>query len=354
MQQHRKEASASLDLGGGWRVSGEGGARQGDGALLDSKSLGMAIPAAAVLLASLAGYKSANTMTDAEAEKDRQERIRQNLNRLGKTNLEILKAVRKEAAVNIPPGMIGTMFNPFQGVKGFGGQVVVPKWFKPSMQSKHTDTDMLLFKTLALASTYGTLSFGLKYLLNAMERKKEEQQGRKKIETNVRAAMPILSPDPSLTDVERERSEEMRGLDENVLNKNAGSILQDWKDKLLAGMPAKDKSREGSWLDTLPAAAVLAALTAFTGGAYFGKQWADDRDENRQRLKAAEKAAKRMALQSRPPAIIGSIDPRIKKSLDKHITGSGPRVDPDKLKAAALEDQEIDPTDTLSRNIATV
>ncbi len=82
-------------------------------------------------------------------------------------------------------------------------------------------------------------------------------------------------------------------------------------------------------------------------------------------MKAAEKAARLRALQEKPPALISDIDPEIKAQLDAHISGGNLRVKPrsaelvdsgpqEQLPSGTLEEQEIDPTDTLAQNIAVV
>lgn len=306
-------------------------------------TLNMALPVAAIALASLTGYKLANKVTDEKATEERRERIKNNLNRLGKLNLSMMKEVRKEA------GLAGTMLNPFQGVKGLGGPVYVPDWFRPSGHASTTTADKLAFKTLALASTYGLGAFGLKYLMGAMERETERKEGNKKITEAVKASMPIISPDPSLKDIAKEEKEQMKGLKSNVLLKNAGTV-DDILDEAATGI--KDE-RKSSFLSTGKAAAALLALGAFGTGAILTKGWADDRDPNRQRIKQAEKAAKRYALQQRPPAIIGAIDPKIKRQLDKHISEGRLHIRPRK-EEEEQESPEVDPTDSLSRNIAAV
>jgi hypothetical protein len=323
---------------------GDGGS---SGVAIEPDTLNMALPVAAIALASLTGFKLANRMTDDKAAEERRERIKNNLNRLGKLNLNMMKEVRKEAEAPL----IGTMLNPFQGVAGLGGKVYVPDWFRPSGQPTTTKADKLAFKTLALASTYGTAAFGLKYLLGAMEREQERKEGNRKITGAVKASMPIISPDPSLKDLDKEEKEQMRGLQKNVLIK--GAEEKGWLDKTLdtsAGLP-KDE-RHSSLTGTAAAAAALLALGAFGTGAVLTKQWADERDPNRQRIKAAEKAAKRYALQQRPPAIIGAIDPKIKKQLDKHISEGRLRVKP--REEEEEERPEVDPTDSLARNVAVV
>jgi len=319
---------------------------------MDPETFGLSIPLAAIALASLGGYKLANKMSDDKAVAERRKRIKDNLNLLGKLNLDMMQTVRKEA------GIFGTMFNPLQGVRGLGGKVAVPDWFRPSGSPKTTKADALAFKTLALATTYGTLGFGIKYLLNAMEREKERKQGNTKIQESVKASMPVISPDPSLKDTEQEEKEGMMGLKQNVLLKQAEKGF--WRDtydqtvRYMAGIPADE--RDASITGSVKAAALLLALGAFGTGAILTKEWADERDPNRQRIKAAEKAAQRYALQKRPPAIIGAIDPKIKEQLNQHITSGRLRLnrkEPAQIEGG-MATQEFDPTDSLSRNIAVV
>jgi len=330
------------DLSGGYnnQMFGSGGGSTP----MDPETLGLSIPLAAIALASFGGYKLANRMSDDKAAAERRQRIKDNLNRLGKLNLNMMQTVRKEA------GLAGTMLNPFQGVRGLGGKVSVPDWFRPSGSPTTTKADALAFKTLALATTYGTLGFGIKYLMNSMEREKERKQGNKKIQEAVKASMPIVSPDPSLMDTAAE---------ENVLMKQSEDkgFFGSMKDTVLdtvAGIPPTEQSASG--FGSIKAAALLLGIGAFGAGAVLTKEWADDRDPNRQRIKAAEAAAQRYAMNRRPPAIVGAIDPKIKEQLNQHITSGRLRLtrkEPAQLDGG-MATQEVDPTDSLSRNIAVV
>jgi len=333
------------NLTGGYGNTAFGPSESG-GVHLDAASFGMALPVAAIMLASYGGYTLANKSSDQTAADQRRKRIKDNLNRLSKANLDVLRSVRKEA------GLGGTMFNPFQGVKGLGGQVYVPEWFRPSGSNRTTPADALAFKTLALTATYGLGAAGLKYLLGSMERKKELQSGNAKITEAVKATMPIISPDANLRDLGKEEREDARGLEGNVLLKE--SEEKGWFDSKMDEYATghTDQTKGSLWTSTA-AAVLLLGLGAFGAGAVLTKNWADDRDPNRERIKQAEKAARRMALQERPPAIVGNIDPKIKQQLDAHI-GSGRLNIRPALAAGSLEDQEIDPTDSLSKNIATV
>lgn len=317
---------------------------------LDPDSMGLVLPVAAMALASYAGYGLANKKSDEEAAKERKARIRKNMNKLSKANLEILRAVRKEAMDNV----LGTFINPFQGQVGMGTRYV-PPWFRPSGASETTKADSMIFHALALAATYGLGTAGLKYILNKVEREKERQEGNTEIEEAVKASMPIISPDPSLGDLSKEVKESRSGLDKNVLLKESAkqpykSVVPDFLQNLISG---RNDPHKQSLSDSVMAAIMLAATGAFAAGAVLTKDWADDRDPNRQRLKAAEQAAKRRALQERPPAIIGAIDPKIKQQLDRHITEGRLRIRP-QLTEGSVADQEVDPTDTLTRNISAV
>ncbi len=332
----------AANFGGGYSNEAFGDSR-GGGVAIEPETISMALPVAAIALASLTGYKLANRVTDEKATEERRARIKSNLNRLGKLNLSMMKEVRKEA------GIIGTAVNPFQGVKGLGGEIYVPDWFRPTGHESTTKADALAFKTLALVSTYGAGAFGLKYLMGSMEREKERTTGNRKITEAVKASMPIISPDPSLKDLDKEDKEQMKGLKSNVLLKDAGDV-RDWFMEKSTGI--KDQ-RKSSVVDTAVAAAALLALGAAGTGAILTKRWADERDPNRQRIKAAEKAAQRYALQQRPPAIIGAIDPKIKRQLDKHISQGRLHIRP-KKEEEEQDSPEVDPTDSLSRNISAV
>jgi hypothetical protein len=340
---------ASFNLRGG--VSNVPFGDGGGGTPLDPETMGLALPVAAIALASLSGYKLANRMTDEKAAQERRERIKQNLNRLGKLNLSMMKEVRKEA------GLVGTMVNPFQGVAGLGGQLYLPDWFRlidsPYGQKGINKADALAFKTLALASTYGAGAFGIKYLLGAMDREKEQREGNKRITEAVKASMPILSPDPSLKDLAKEEKEQMSGLQKNVLLKDAEESKTPWDNWLTSKAVGVEDESQSTLSGTAKAVLALLALGSFGAGAVLTKQWADERDPNRQRVKAAEKAAQRYALQQRPPAIIGAIDPKIKKQLDKHISEGRLRIRP-KKEEEEQERPEVDPTDSLARNVAVV
>lgn len=313
---------------------------------LDPESAGLVMPMAAIALASFTGYQMANTQSDEEAAKERKDRIRKNMNRLGKANLELLRAVRKEALSPV----VGTFVNPFQGI---GSDRYVPSWFTPSQASEPTRADSMVFHALALAATYGLGTAGVKYLLNRVEREKERTQGNTNIEEAVKASMPIISPDPSLKDTAKEEKESMRGLKRNVILKESAYRSKVPKFVQNAVLGIKDP-RINTLSGTLKAAVILAAVGAFGTGAVLTKQWADDRDPNRERLKAAEKAARLRALQTRPPAIVGAIDPKIKAQLDEHITSGRLRVTKKPQIDGGMATQEMDPTDTLSRNIAVV
>ncbi len=335
------------------------------------ETLDLVAPLAAMALMGYGGYALANKLSDKRAERERQERLEQNLNKLEKYNLERLALSRGMMPKEAEEGSIlGTMFNPFQGMAGMpGGAVYVPKWFNVSGTDKPGQLEKVLAKTLLLGGTYGTAAFGMKYLMNALERKKEAQEGTTGVQSAVRAAMPVVSPDPYLADLEEEQKREAMGLEEEeaheeLLDKTAKdkSILTD----IMAKMRYKQGDpREGSLTNSAKALLALAALTSFTGGAMLTKRWADDRDENRKRMKAAEKAARLRALQEKPPALISDIDPEIKAQLDAHISGGNLRVKPrsaelvdsgpqEQLPSGTLEEQEIDPTDTLAQNIAVV
>jgi hypothetical protein len=188
--------------------------------------------------------------------------------------------------------------------------------------------------------------------MSAMERETERREGNRKITEAVKASMPIISPDPSLKDLEEEEKEQMAGLTKNVLLKKAEEpkgIIDSILDYQALGY---EDERTATLSGTAKAAIALLALGAFGTGAVLTKQWADERDPNRQRIQAAEKAAKRYALQKRPPAIIGAIDPKIKKQLDKHISEGRLRIRPEIEEAK--ERPEVDPTDSLARNVAVV
>ena len=339
----------ALDLGGGYRTERPLGGPSGTPN--DPEAFGLALPIAAIMLASYGGYSLANKAADKKAKEERQKRIRENLNRLSKANLNILESVRKEA------GIIGTMFNPLQGVRGLGGELYVPKWFTPTTSDEPTKTDALIFKTLALAGTYGTMAAGVKYLMSAMERQKELREGNKEIEAAVKATMPIVSPDPSLSDLAKEEREAKRGIKGPVIVKQSEEkpgIINRFLTEQATGV---EDPKHGSAWGSIKAALLLLGVGAFGAGAMLSKRYFDDRDENRQRIKAAEKAAKRMALVERPPAIIGNIDPKIKKRLDKHIEEGRLKVTPKQvplLEAGTIASQPVDPTDSLSRNIAAV
>ena len=89
-----------------------------------------------------------------------------------------------------------------------------------------------------------------------------------------------------------EEREGMLGIKENVLLKESGEKegwAKNWWREASTGI--KDP-RQASFWGTAQAAAMLLALGSFGAGAIATKNWADDRDENRQRVKAAEKAYK--------------------------------------------------------------
>jgi hypothetical protein len=188
-----------------------------------------------------------------------------------------------------------------------------------------------------------------------MERQREREAGNKKIEAAVKATMPVISPDPSLTDLAKEERQQRAGLKGSVLLKGAeekrpGALKRWWTEAVTGHKDPQDATVWG----TTKAAILLIALGAFGTGAVLSKRYFDERDENRNRIKAAEKAARRMALADRPPAIVGQIDPKVKKRLDAHITKGRLKIVPKQPEAGALEEQIVDPTDSLSRNISAV
>jgi hypothetical protein len=283
-----------------------------------------------------------------------------------------MKLVRKSASEEQSMDLVGTMINPFQGMRGFGGKVYVPDWFRLSGNKEPGQLEKVMAKTLLLGGTYGAGAFGLKYLLNSLERKKEAQTSSERVQSAVKAAMPVISPDADLRDQEEEEKLQSIGLEEEQealreLEKNAeendkpGVIKQQIAATLHGVQPPGKATLTGS----MKALLAVAALGSFGAGAVLTKQWADDRDENRQRLKEAEKAAKLRALQERPPTVVGEFDPEVKAALDAHIKGGRLKVRPrsadiadtprsNQLPSGTLEEQEIDPTDSLAQNIAVV
>lgn len=334
------------------------------------ETLELVAPLAAMALMGYGGYALANKLSDKRAERERRQRVEENLNRLDKYNLERL-ALSRGLGKTAASELLGTMFNPFQGMAGIGGNVYVPKWFNVSGTGQPGQLEKLIAKTVLLGGTYGTMGFGLKYLMNALERKKEAQEGTKGIQSAVKAAMPMVNPDPYLSDLADEDKREAMGLEEeeaydDLIEKTAKDEgpgrVQRAVGELRFG--ASDPQKTGL-TDTARAMLLLAAVTTFGAGAVLTKKWADENDENRKRLKAAEKAARLRALQERPPTLVGDIDPDIKAQLDAHITGGNLRMRPRSVQLAdtrrpelpasgTLEQQEMDPTDTLAQNIAVV
>lgn len=340
------------------------------------ETLDLVAPLAAMALMGYGGYALANKLSDKRAEREREERLKGNLNKLQRTNLERLALSRgmtpmmpKEAAED--SSLFGTMFNPFQGMAGMpGGQVYVPKWFNVSGTDKPGQLEKVLAKTMMLGGTYGTLGFSMKYLMNALERKKEAQQGTSGIQSAVKAAMPVVSPDPYLSDLDDEAKKEAMGLEEeesygDLIDKTAENGEPSMVAEAMAKLRYKQSNpRAGSLSGTAKALLTVAALGSMGAGAVLTKRWADDRDENRQRIKAAEKAARLRALQEKPPTLINDIDPDIEEQLDAHIKGGRLKIKPrsldlgegaaSQLPVGTLEEQEIDPTDSLAQNIAVV
>lgn len=354
-------------------VSDPGGVYVPDIPGVSPEALDLVAPLAAMALMGYGGYALANKLSDKRAERERQERLKANLNKLEKLNLERLAVSRgmvPKVAADGDASLVGTMFNPFQGMPGMpGGAVYVPKWLNISGTEEPGQLEKVLAKTILLGGTYGTMAFGMKYLMNALERKREAQEGTKGIQSAVKAAMPIVSPDPFLADLTEEEKREAMGLEEEqaydeLIEKSAEE--RGMLSSLMAKLRYKQGDpREGSLTNTAKALLMLAAVTSFGAGAVLTKRWADDRDENRQRMKAAEKAAKLRALQEKPPALISDIDPEIEAQLDAHIKGGTLRIrprsvelpgapTPGQLPSGTLEEQEIDPTDSLAQNIAVV
>jgi hypothetical protein len=339
---------------------------------VDPQTLDLLAPLAAMALMSYGGYTLANKLADKRAMREREERIRENMNKLSAQNLEQLALVRKEAAGTDDSGgaLIGTMLNPFQGMTPGGGPVYVPSWFNVSGDEQPGQLEKIISKSVLLGGTYGSLAFGMKYLMNALERKKEEEKGTTGIQSAVKAAMPVISPDPYLNDLEEEERKQALGLEaedayEAELEKTAGDEGPSWLERKAAEIlyGARHPQRT-SLTGAAKAVLALAAASTFGAGAILTKQWQDARDENRHRMKAAEEAAKQRALQERPPTLIGDIDPDVKAALDAHITGGRLKVRPRSIELlegagaappkGTIEAQEMDPTDTLAENIALV
>lgn len=386
------------------------------------------------------------------------------------------KTAEKSITSNLS-ALPGTMLNPFQGMRTpISGQVYVPKNLRLS-KGPQGQAEKVFMKALLLGGTYGGLAFGLRYLVNAIQAKKEEQEGQKKLKTSVRAAMPVISPDPFTTDLAEEERIQNLGIDPEDLSEEdqaamgygasgpnfiqkmfkkaadgdepaetKGFVSKNMADpeaydliipmaaitgmalgghwlankiydkraekartkstaeklnemsainlerlKLIRGVQQEEEdeglpkiAQEDGFLSSVgdriygyqdpekasisgTAKAMLAMLAAasFATGAVLTKKWEDDQDENRARLKAAEKEAERLALQTRPPTLIGEIDPEIQRQLDAHINAGSlrPRTRARSLELAGpqtvqpsglLEEQVMDPTDPLAKNIAVV
>lgn len=315
----------------------------------DLESMQFVLPIAAMALGSYGGFTLANKLADLRAKRERQKRIEENMNKLGKVNLELMNTVRKTAGIG---DYVKAAALPF-GVE----DTPVPGFMRAAGKEATFD-QKLLTKAMLMAGLYGGSAFGIKYLLSALERKQEAQKGNRRLEASVQAGMPVISPDPSLRDYGKERAEQAAGITRDLIEKEAEERQRPtFTQRLILGI--KDPG-QSSTMGSLQAALALLGVTAFGAGAVLTKQWADERDPNRQRIKAAEKAAERMALQERPPVLIGAIDPRIKAKLDAHINKKK-KVRPRSVNlidqgasAGSLEDQIIDPTDTLARNVAVV
>lgn len=309
-------------------------------ALTDPLTLQYVLPIAAMALGSYGGFALANKLSDKRRARERKQRIKDNMNKLGKTNLELMQTVRKTAAQDISLGdVIGTSVNPFHSLDRTPA-------FNISGDAPGRG-EKVMTKALMLGGTYGAAAFGLKYLLSAMERKREQQEGNKQIDTAVKAGMPIVSPDPSLRDAAQEEKQQSAGITSDLLEKEANE-----RPGVLTRMFGEADPTKGTMSGSVKAALALIAVGSFGAGAVLTKDWADERDPNRARMKAAEKEAERMALQEKPPAIIGAIDPKIKAQLDAHI---GSRAKPRAaLESGGMGDQVIDPTDSLSKNVAVV
>lgn len=167
---------------------------------------------------------------------------------------------------------IKTFINPLTGATG-SGHIWKPSGFNPTGTESY---DKLLFKTLALSTTYGSFAFLIKALANKraeLDRKKKEQLAGEALQ----ASSAIISPDPNLKDI----AEEAR-LKNIGLVKQANIFGEAWtQTKNLLSKVIGPTTSADPWTLVVPA---VAALAAVGGGIY-----AADRLDNMRRKALADK-----------------------------------------------------------------
>ena len=116
-----------------------------------------------------------------------------------------------------PGAVLNTMLNPAAGLKlPLGGPVWKPEGFRPFNDAQ---IDTTLFKAMALAATYGTLTAAARWAATRYTEKTEAEKERRRILSYLRAGETSFSPDPSLADASEEKREQDAGL--KVLSKKA-------------------------------------------------------------------------------------------------------------------------------------
>jgi hypothetical protein len=121
--------------------------------------------------------------------------------------------------------VLNTAVNPFAGTLPFE-DVYVPKSFK--LGPAQSSLDAHVFRTMALAGTYGAAAMGLRAAFNHLEEIERKQKKNKAIHSLVNASMPIMSLDPSTADTKTETKEELLGV-KPYLEKEAGAIYEDYE-----------------------------------------------------------------------------------------------------------------------------
>jgi len=346
--------------------------------------------------------------------------------------------------------VINTAVNPIAGTYPFE-DIYVPASFK--LGPRQSALDAHIFRSIALAGTYGAAAMGLRAAFNHLEENERKQKKNKAIHSLVNASMPIMSLDPSTADTKTEMKEELLGV-KPYLEKEAASLYEDYEplkyavpiaaaslatylgyriankmhDDRRAAQSAQEReqklnelqalnlkqlylsrglnekgeepvepepeeivmsaaptqteggvqkeasvkeklatfisntqpgvdidSKEDTITGTGLAILALVAAGVYTGGALSGKAYFDARDENRDRLKKAEEAARNLAVLKKPPVIMPMMKTPVINKLNRTLPGMKPPAEPEQASlpapVAAFLNAPVDPTDYALSNL---